>query len=108
MRLRPAAAAAAADLVLKANPVFSAEWGLTHNGPFAPAAAANRALYLDGVDKAGLPPCATWEQLAGVDIRQLPECDARRAMMLHGFSPMAPDRRQRRSRAAGSHASPPP
>jgi tetratricopeptide (TPR) repeat protein len=102
-------ALAAADLALEANPLFSAEWGLTHNGPFAPAAAASRALSLDGVDKAGLPLCATWEQLAQeVDVRQLPECEARRAMMLHGFSPMTPDRRQRRSRAAGSRAPSPP
>ncbi len=48
-------ASANAAMVLKAKPEFSAEWILTYQGEFAPAAAANRALLFDGIDKAGLP-----------------------------------------------------
>jgi hypothetical protein len=45
-----------------------------------PAAAANRALFLDGWRKAGLQLCATAEQLAkDLGIRRLPECEAERA-----------------------------
>ncbi len=39
-----------------------------------------RALYLDGLRRAGLPLCATAEQLARYPgIKPLPECDAERA-----------------------------
>ncbi len=73
-------AAANAAMVLKAKPEFSAEWWLTYNGEFAPAATANRALLLEGIDKAGLPHCATARQIADDPaIRHFPGCDTRRA-----------------------------
>jgi hypothetical protein len=45
-----------------------------------PAAAAERALVLESVAKAGLPMCATPEQLAArPGMRRMPECEAERA-----------------------------
>jgi TolB-like protein/class 3 adenylate cyclase len=63
----------AAD-VLKSRRDLSAELYLAETD-FAPAAAANRALFLDGWKKAGLPYCATLEQLAKhPSFVRLPEC----------------------------------
>lgn len=53
---------AAADL-LKIRPELSAELYLAE-AEFAPAAQTNRQLFLDGWKKAGLPYCATVEQLS--------------------------------------------
>jgi hypothetical protein len=65
---------------MRKEPDFSAELELSEEGEFAPAAASNRALYLEGLRKAGLPVCATAEQLAKYpDIKPLPECEAERA-----------------------------
>jgi TolB-like protein/class 3 adenylate cyclase/Flp pilus assembly protein TadD len=59
---------------------WSAERELGATREFAPAAAANRALFLDGWRKAGLQLCATAEQLAeDQGIERLPECEAERA-----------------------------
>jgi TolB-like protein len=59
---------------------WSAERELGATREFAPAAAANRALFLDGWRKAGLQVCATAEQLAeDLGIERLPECEAERA-----------------------------
>ena len=64
--------------------MYSAEWALTYIGGFAPAAAANRALFLDGLGKAGLPICATAQQIADDSaIHRLPECEALRAQETH-------------------------
>ncbi|MFO1046706.1 MAG: adenylate/guanylate cyclase domain-containing protein [Geminicoccaceae bacterium] len=71
--------------VLRLKPSFSAEWALTYLGEFAPGAAVNRTLFLDGVAKAGLPRCATGAQVAAdAGIRRWPECDAERAGTLAG------------------------
>jgi len=67
-------------LVLRLRPLFSGEWALTYLGEFAPAAAVNRALFLDGLTKAGLPHCATAQQIAAnPGIKHLAECDAARS-----------------------------
>jgi TolB-like protein/DNA-binding SARP family transcriptional activator len=66
--------------VLHLNPQFSAEWMFTYNGEFAPAAAVNQALFLHGLAKAGLPHCATAEQIAAdPGIKHLAECDTERS-----------------------------
>ena len=55
-------------------PDYSAELELKF-GDFAPGAAAERSLFLDSFAKAGLPICATPEQLAqNPGIHRLPEC----------------------------------
>jgi class 3 adenylate cyclase/TolB-like protein/Tfp pilus assembly protein PilF len=55
-------------------PDYSAELNLA-TGDFGSGAAAERSLFLDSVAKAGLPICATPEQLAqNPDIKRLPEC----------------------------------
>lgn len=55
-------------------PDYSAELNLA-TGDLPPEAAAERSLFLDSVAKAGLPICATPEQLAeNPDINRLPEC----------------------------------
>ena len=55
-------------------PDYSAELDLAL-GDFASGAAAERSLFLDSVAKAGLPICATPEQLAqNPGIHRLPEC----------------------------------
>jgi hypothetical protein len=65
---------------MQKEPDYSAERELGEEGDFAPAAAANRELYLEGLRKAGLPVCATAEQLAKYpSIKRLPECEAERA-----------------------------
>jgi hypothetical protein len=62
------------------EPDYSAERELGEQREFAPAAAANRALFLEGWRKAGLPVCATAEQLAKYPgIKPLLECEAERA-----------------------------
>ena len=68
--------------LLSANPAFSNEyfhwrWG---QGVFvAPQAATEQALWFDSLAKAGLPRCATAEQLAQTNMSRLPECEAVRA-----------------------------
>jgi class 3 adenylate cyclase/TolB-like protein len=60
--------------LLESWPDYSAELFLGY-GDFAPGAAAERSLFLDSHVKAGLPICATPEQLAqNHDIKRLPEC----------------------------------
>ncbi len=55
-------------------PDYSAELNLA-TGDFGSGAAAERSLFLDSVAKAGLPICATPEQLAqNPGIHRLPEC----------------------------------
>jgi hypothetical protein len=61
---RDAEAREAAVQRMQKEPDYSAERELGEEGDFAPAAAANRELYLEGLRKAGLPVCATAEQLA--------------------------------------------
>ncbi len=53
----------------------------SESGDFAPAATAERALWLDSLAKADLPLCATPEQMAALKITPLPECDAERARL---------------------------
>jgi hypothetical protein len=61
-------------------PDFSTERLLDFTGEYMPAAAAERALVLESVAKAGLPMCATPEQLAArPGMRRMPECEAERA-----------------------------
>jgi hypothetical protein len=68
--------------LLADDPNFSAEyfhwrWG---QGVFVlPQAAAEQALWLDSLAKAGVPNCATAEQIAASRITPLPECEAERA-----------------------------
>ena len=66
--------------LLEIDPDFSAEREFWRHGDFLlPEAAAERALFLDAVAKAGLPKCATPEQLEREPtMRRLPECDAER------------------------------
>jgi class 3 adenylate cyclase/TolB-like protein len=55
-------------------PDYSAELNLA-TGDFGSGATAERSLFLDSVARAGLPLCATPEQLAqNPDIKRLPEC----------------------------------
>lgn len=49
--------------LLALRPDLSAELFLAENGEYSPAAVDNRALWLDGWSKAGLPLCATVAQL---------------------------------------------
>ncbi|MFO1039154.1 MAG: adenylate/guanylate cyclase domain-containing protein [Geminicoccaceae bacterium] len=60
-------------------PDYSFELALSQGGAFAPAATAEKALWLDSLQKAGLPLCATAQQLGTRGIARLPECDAERA-----------------------------
>jgi TolB-like protein/Flp pilus assembly protein TadD len=77
---RDAEAREAAVQRMQKEPDYFAERELGEEGDFAPAAAANRELYLEGLRKAGLPVCATAEQLAKYpSIKRLPECEAERA-----------------------------
>jgi hypothetical protein len=64
----------ASDEMLKVRPDRSAELFLAE-AEFAPAAAANRTLFLDSWKKAGLPYCASPEQLSKhPGFVRLPEC----------------------------------
>ena len=66
--------------LLKEVPDWSAELYFDLNGDYPPAAAAERALVLESIAKAGLPRCATPEQLAEKPtMRRMPECEAERA-----------------------------
>ena len=60
-------------------PDYSFELGISETGEWAPAAAAERKLWLESITKAGFPVCATPEQVARLSIKRLPECDAERA-----------------------------
>jgi class 3 adenylate cyclase/TolB-like protein len=61
-------------------PDYSNERSVAETSDFAPAAAAERDLWVESHAKAGLPLCATAEQLAADPaMRRLPECDAERA-----------------------------
>ena len=77
--------AAEADLARKAllaeAPGWSAERSFSNEGDFLlPDGAAQRALYLESIAKAGLPICAAVEELAQEpDLRRMPDCDAERA-----------------------------
>lgn len=76
---REAEAREAAAQRMQKDPDFSAERELSEGGEFAPAAATNRELYLEGLRKAGLPVCATAAQLARYPgVKLLPGCDAER------------------------------
>jgi hypothetical protein len=66
--------------LLEEVPDFSAERQLGLFGDYVPDATAERALFLESVAKAGLPVCATPEQLVNEpNMRRLPECEAERA-----------------------------
>ena len=66
--------------LLARAPDASAELYFDLVGEFVPAATAERALVVESLVKAGLPMCATPEQLAKrPDIRRMPECEAERA-----------------------------
>jgi hypothetical protein len=61
---------------------FSAELRLDLVGDFLPTAVSERALFLESIAKAGLPTCATPEQLAKKPgMRRMPECAAERAKL---------------------------
>lgn len=61
-------------------PGFSWERSVAESGDFAPAARAERALWAEGLAKAGPPLCTSAEQLAATPtVKRLPECDAQRA-----------------------------
>ncbi len=65
--------------LLALRPDLSAELFLAENGEYAPAAAVNRALWLDGWRKAALPYCATTAQLQKHPAFQpFKECDQQR------------------------------
>jgi TolB-like protein len=65
--------------LLAKAPDASAEFYFDLNGEFVPAATAERALVIESLVKAGLPRCATPEQLARKpDMRRMPECEAER------------------------------
>ena len=67
--------------LLAQDPDLSAELGFSTQGDFLmPQAAAERGLYLESFAKAGLPVCATPEQVARyTDMRHQPACDVERA-----------------------------
>jgi TolB-like protein len=66
--------------LLARAPDASAEFYFTLTGEFVPAATAERALVIESLVKAGLPRCATPEQLTRMpDMRRMPECEAERA-----------------------------
>ena len=61
-------------------PEYSFERGISKTGEWAPEAAAVRKFWVESIAKAGLPICATPEQLlANPSMRSLSECDAERA-----------------------------
>ncbi|HWL70399.1 MAG TPA: adenylate/guanylate cyclase domain-containing protein, partial [Geminicoccus sp.] len=60
-------------------PDYSFERSVSPTGDFSPAAAKERALWLDSFAKAGLPKCATPKQIESLKIKPLPECEAERA-----------------------------
>ena len=62
-------------------PDFSWELAVSESGDFAPAAKAERALWLDSLAKAVLPLCATAEQVTLLGIKPLSECEAERAKL---------------------------
>jgi TolB-like protein/Tfp pilus assembly protein PilF len=65
-------------LVLRKNPDYSAERGITDYGSYSRDTELN--LFLDSHRKAGLPLCATEAQLAKYpDMKRLEQCDAQRA-----------------------------
>ena len=59
----------------RAGRLLVAELTVSDSGDFSPAATTERALWLDSLAKAGLPKCATPEQMATLKIKTLPECD---------------------------------
>ena len=66
--------------LLAREPDASAEFYFTLVGEFVPSATAERALVIESLVKAGLPRCATLEQLARMpDMRRMPECEPERA-----------------------------
>ena len=65
--------------LLEQLPDWSVELYFNRNGEYGPAATAERALVLESIAKAGLPRCATPEQLAANSgMRRMPECEANR------------------------------
>jgi hypothetical protein len=60
---------------------FSWELSVAESGDFSPAAKEERALWVDSLAKAGLPLCATAEQMERLKIKALPECQAGRAKL---------------------------
>src|SRR5688572_28862738 len=62
--------------LLARAPDASAEFYFDLIGEFVPAATAQRALVIESLVKAGLPRCATPEQLADKPgMRRMPECE---------------------------------
>jgi TolB-like protein/class 3 adenylate cyclase/Tfp pilus assembly protein PilF len=75
---REVEAATAGSELLQRNPEYSAERFLSDTGGFARDVELNR--FLDGHRQAGLPICATEEQLAkSPDMKRLEPCEAQRA-----------------------------
>lgn len=71
-------AAAEKTALLEAYPDFSAEKQLSETGNYAREEELN--LFLDSVEKAGLPVCATEAQLAkSPDMKRLEQCEQQRA-----------------------------
>jgi TolB-like protein/Tfp pilus assembly protein PilF len=62
-------------------PEFSWELSAAESGDFSPAAKEERALWVDSLAKAGLPLCATAEQMERLKINPLPDCQAERAKL---------------------------
>ena len=66
--------------MLEGSPDFSAESYFGIFGDYAPGASAERAQVLESIAKAGLPLCATPDQIAAKPgMRQMPECEAERS-----------------------------
>jgi hypothetical protein len=62
-------------------PEFSWERSVAESGDFSPTAKEERTLWVDSLAKAGLPLCATAEQVMRLKIKPLPECVAERAKL---------------------------
>ena len=68
--------------LLADEPTFSGEEVRWREGNFVlPQADSEHALWQDSLVKAGLPLCATPEQIAALKIAPLPECEAERARL---------------------------
>ena len=73
-----AAAARWRDRLIASWPDYSFELTVSPSGDFYPEARAERTLWLESLAKAGLPKCATAEQVARLKLKPVPECEAER------------------------------
>jgi hypothetical protein len=64
---------------LESWPDYSWELSVAETSPPPEEAEAERKLWFDSLAKAGLPLCATPEQIARLDIEPLSECDTERS-----------------------------